>query len=135
MGYNYYLGSVLGSFWDIETSSQSTSYGGTGKTAAEMQTQSTFTDAGWDFIDTDGDPADWVMLRLGKGYPRLAWQPVIAGDIAGLYGVNLVDYASFANAWLSTPADANWNPLCDLYPDNIIDALDLQILVEHWLVD
>ena len=38
-------------FWDIETSRQSTSAEGMGKTTAEMQTASTFLDAGWDFID------------------------------------------------------------------------------------
>jgi hypothetical protein len=51
-------------------------------------------------------------------YPVLSW--------------NFVDYAAFVQAWLSTPADANWNSRCDLHPDNIIDNLDLQILMEHW---
>ncbi len=42
-------GTVSNSFWDTETSGQSTSAGGTGKTTAEIQTKSTFTDAGWNF--------------------------------------------------------------------------------------
>ena len=57
VGWNGYL--VNNSFWDTETSGQLTSDGGTGKTTAYMQTQSTFTSAGWDFIDI------WVM----DGYP------------------------------------------------------------------
>jgi hypothetical protein len=44
-------GSTLNSFWDIETSGQSTSAGGIGKSTAEMKTKSTFTDAGWDFVN------------------------------------------------------------------------------------
>ncbi|GAI34386.1 unnamed protein product, partial [marine sediment metagenome] len=38
-------------FWDTETSSTGTSDGGTGKTTAQMKTEATFTDAGWDFDD------------------------------------------------------------------------------------
>ncbi|GAI68881.1 unnamed protein product [marine sediment metagenome] len=41
--------SVTNSFWDIITSGQATSAGGTGKTTAQMKTAATFTDAGWDF--------------------------------------------------------------------------------------
>jgi len=43
--------SVTHSFWDTETSGQSSSAGGTSKSTAEMKTQSTFTDAGWDFTN------------------------------------------------------------------------------------
>lgn len=37
------------SFWDITTAHIHSSSGGTGKTDAEMMTQTTFTNAGWDF--------------------------------------------------------------------------------------
>jgi len=40
-------GFVNSSFWDTEVSTQSTSGGGTGKTTAEMKTETTFTAAGW----------------------------------------------------------------------------------------
>jgi len=40
-----------GCFWDTETSGQATSSVGTGKTTAEMQTESTFTGDGWDFVN------------------------------------------------------------------------------------
>ena len=39
------------SFWDIDTSGWKTSDGGTGLPTAKMKTKSTFTDAGWDFIN------------------------------------------------------------------------------------
>jgi hypothetical protein len=38
-------GGVTLSFWDMETSGQTTSKGGTGKTTAEMQVASTFLEA------------------------------------------------------------------------------------------
>ena len=72
---NSYRGSINASFWDIETSGQATSKGGTGKTTAEMQTASTFIDAGWDFVDetTNGTEDIWWILE-GQDYPRLWWE-------------------------------------------------------------
>jgi hypothetical protein len=46
----YSEGTVSYSFWDIETSGQSTSAGGTGKTTAEMQHITTFQGTGWNII-------------------------------------------------------------------------------------
>jgi hypothetical protein len=43
-------GTVSGSFWNTETSGQSTSAGGTGKTTAELQLIATFQGAGWNII-------------------------------------------------------------------------------------
>ena len=54
------------SFWDIETSGQTDSGGGTGKTTAEMQTASSF------IVYWGNDPA-WTIDE-GADYPRLAWQ-------------------------------------------------------------
>ena len=63
------------SFWDTETSGQTTSNGGTGKTTAEMQTVSTFLEAGWDFVDetANGTEDIWWILE-GQDYPRLWWE-------------------------------------------------------------
>jgi len=62
-------------FWDTQTSGQAASAGGTGKTTAEMQMQSTFTDAGWDFVGETANGMDdiWWILE-GKDYPRLWWE-------------------------------------------------------------
>ncbi|HPC93862.1 MAG TPA: GLUG motif-containing protein [Sedimentisphaerales bacterium] len=62
-------------FWDIQTSGQSTSSGGTGKTTAEMQTAKTFFDAGWDFVGETNIGTDdiWWILE-GQDYPRLWWE-------------------------------------------------------------
>jgi The GLUG motif len=72
---------VLGSFWDIETSGQPTSAGGTGKTTTEMQKAQTFLDAGWDFVgETDNGTEDLWRILDGLDYPRLSWEPVLADD-------------------------------------------------------
>jgi hypothetical protein len=64
---------VSNSFWDITTSGQASSAGGTGMSTAQMQTQANFTSAtsangnvnpGWDFANT------WVMYS-GYTFPLL----------------------------------------------------------------
>jgi hypothetical protein len=67
--------SIAATFWDMETSGQPSSAGGTGKTTAEMQTAGTFIDAGWDFVDeTENGTEDiWCILE-GQDYPRLWWE-------------------------------------------------------------
>jgi hypothetical protein len=70
---------VNGSFWDLNTSGQSESAGGTGKTTAEMQTMTTYTDAGWDFVgeSVNGNEDIWVINELNNyGYPYIASLPV-----------------------------------------------------------
>jgi hypothetical protein len=69
-------GSITSSFWDVETSGLSSSDGGIGRTTAEMQTASTFLNAGWDFIDeTDNGTNDIWWIDEGQDYPRLWWEP------------------------------------------------------------
>jgi hypothetical protein len=68
-------GRVMGSFWDIETSGQTTSAGGTGKTTAEMQMESTF--IGW------GCGQNWT-IDDGADYPRLAWENMPGKTIIAL---------------------------------------------------
>ncbi len=70
----------INSFWDTETSGLSWSYGGTGKTTAQMQTLCTYVDgaeASWDFNHetTNGTDDIWGMNASENGaYPFLAWQ-------------------------------------------------------------
>jgi len=61
IGYTY-SGSVINCFWDTETSGQTTSGGGTGKTTAQMKQQATF--ANWDFNSI------W-SINEGVSYPAL----------------------------------------------------------------
>ncbi|MFZ0034381.1 MAG: GLUG motif-containing protein [Sedimentisphaerales bacterium] len=55
---------ITACFWDTTTSGQATSAGGTGKTTSEMKTESTFTNAGWNFVNI------W-RIREGVSYPKL----------------------------------------------------------------
>jgi hypothetical protein len=68
-------GTVTRSFWDVETSGQARGASGIGLTTAEMQTASTFLEAGWDFIDETQNGTDdiWWILE-GQDYPRLWWE-------------------------------------------------------------
>ena len=61
-------GGTSASYWDIETSGQTTSAGGTGKTTAQMQTASTF--IGWAGCGNEGI---WTIDE-GNDYPRLWWE-------------------------------------------------------------
>ncbi|GAJ16266.1 unnamed protein product, partial [marine sediment metagenome] len=59
-------GTATDCFWDTETSGMDTSDGGTGKTTAQMKTEVTFTDAGWDF------EAIWTICSgINDNYPCL----------------------------------------------------------------
>ena len=62
VGRNYANSMSTNSYWDAQTSGQSTSFGGTGKITAEMKRQSTF--AGWDFTSV------WQIIE-GQSYPYL----------------------------------------------------------------
>jgi hypothetical protein len=124
-------GKVTASFWDTQTSGQSTSAAGTPKTTAEMKTMTTFTDAGWDFVNI------WDICE-GTNYPRLRWQIPPArgrGDFLCPYGVDFVDFATLASAWQTGPNDFGWDSACDIskQKDNLIDELDLAIFCENWL--
>ena len=85
------MGIVTASFWDTQTSGQTISGGGTGKTTAEMKTMSTFTDAGWDFVEI------W-SIGENQTYPFLRNEP--AGDLNHDKKVDLLDLAIFASHWL-----------------------------------
>jgi len=65
---------VNGSFWDVEASGQTVSFGGTGKTTAEMQDPNTFTDAGWGFVGIPAGSSDVWAEPDGGGYPVFWWQ-------------------------------------------------------------
>ncbi len=75
----YGEGAVNNCFWDIETSGQATSAGGTSKTTAQMKDIATFSGAGWNIM-TVANPGTrnpfyiWNIVN-GVTYPFLSWQP------------------------------------------------------------
>jgi len=66
-------GTITSSYWDTQTSGQTASAGGTGKTTAEMKTQSTF--VGWDFTGTWGIVAGSYPYLRGVGPPPTPTPP------------------------------------------------------------
>jgi hypothetical protein len=73
-------------FWDIQTSGQTTSAGGTGKTTAEMQDPNIFIADGWDFVGLPDGPHDIWAEREGGGYPILWWQLSPLANLPGFSG-------------------------------------------------
>jgi hypothetical protein len=71
-------GIVSGSLWDVGSSGQGDSDGGTGKATAEMKDITTFSDASWDIVavadpDTRDASCIWNIVD-GATYPFLSWE-------------------------------------------------------------
>lgn len=97
IGLNY--GTIQQCFWDVQSTGQSTSQGGTGKTTLEMRSEATFTSNGWDFIaETANGTIDiWQMGECSNnGYPVFYWQPSTAYPEVGFGTLNgnLLDSAT-----------------------------------------
>ncbi|MGB2809844.1 MAG: GLUG motif-containing protein [Sedimentisphaerales bacterium] len=127
-------GTVSNSFWDVNTSGLDYSDGGVGKTTAEMQTMSTFTDAGWDFVgETINGPNDIWDICEGTNYPKFVWQIPI-GDFVCPDGVNFFDYSFFASQWDEDNCGASND--CDGRDFDLlgsVDIKDLRIFADNWL--
>jgi hypothetical protein len=126
-GYIRAMGRVVHSFWDTQTSGQSTSAGGTGKTTVEMQLVSTFTSSGWDFWNT------WTICEEMNS-PVLQWQ-IPAADFLCPDGVNFIDFAFFAARWHQRYCNPS-NNYCDgtdFDQSGSVNLLDLAIFTDDWL--
>jgi len=127
-------GSITNSFWNIDTSGQALGDDGRGKTTAEMQTLSTFTNAGWDFVDeTENGTEDIWSICEGTNYPHLVWQ-IPAGDFVCPDGITKDDFLFFMEHWLDDNCDAS-NNYCegtDLDQSGTVDVIDLEIFFEYW---
>ncbi len=126
-GYIRVLGDVIYCFWDTQASGQAASAGGTGKTTAEMQTITTFTDAGWDFWNT------WTICE-GMNYPVLLWQ-IPPADLQCPDGVDFIDFAFFAAHWHLQGCNVS-NSFCegtDVNHSGTVDFADLEIFANRWL--
>jgi PKD repeat protein len=82
-----YGGQTSNSFWDTQTSSKTSSNGGTGKTTAQMKTNSTFKNSNWDFDDT------WIMAE-NLTHPVFDWQKNIPHEADA--GVNFMIEAGYS---------------------------------------
>ncbi|MDH4241799.1 MAG: hypothetical protein OEW48_19740, partial [Phycisphaerae bacterium] len=106
-----------------------------GESTANMQAESTFTDAGWDFIgETVNGPNDIWDICEGMNYPKLSWQIPPLGDFGCPDGVNFFDYSFFASHWdEENCAASNDCDGRDLDLLGSVDIKDLRIFADNWL--
>lgn len=80
---NNYFGGLIGgtgsasnSFWNVQTSGQTTgnSWQGTGITTLEMRDINTFLNVDWDFVDENTNGTQDIWYMPANSYPILAWQ-------------------------------------------------------------
>jgi hypothetical protein len=167
-GYSEYSDDYAACFWDSAVNPGLSGIGNrsdpgvTGETTANMQMRSTFTDAGWDFIDEAANgPNDIWEICEGTNYPKFVWQ-IPEADFVCPDGVNFIDYAFFAGHWLETDygdvngveltgdGKVNWEDFglfaawwmvsgcgecggADLTGEGDVDELDLGVFAGHWL--
>jgi filamentous hemagglutinin family protein len=107
-------GTVGNSFWDVETSGQATSAGGTGLTTAQMMTGANFTsatsangnsDPAWDFAET------WGLIE-GISYPYFQFQfdtapQIVSGKLLGAGGFETIQAAQNGTPLAQTSTGAN----------------------------
>jgi hypothetical protein len=119
------------SYWDIDTSGQTDSAGGIGRTTLQMQTKSTFTDAGWDFVGevTNGANDVWT-INESVDYPKHVW-PLV--NFVGWYEVDFTDWAVFSSRWFdSCPVEGAGS---DISKDGVVDIRDFCLLADYWYED
>ena len=124
---------ITSSFWDIEGSEQTTSAGGTGLTTGEMQTASSFLQAGWDFVgeSINGTEDIWAVCE-GVDYPHLTWEFVI-GDFDVDADTDFADFCILAEHWLAADGSFWCGQGCDLTNDGSVTSEDLILFVKSWL--
>jgi len=107
----YDAGTITGSFWNINTSGQTDSAGGTGITTAQMQQLSTFVDAGWDISDQGGDGKVWRIYEgstapLLRSFMQQLTVTAPAGGTDKTYDGHIAS-GTLAGYTTSIPADAS----------------------------
>jgi len=96
-------GHVVNGFWDLAASGLSASDGGDGKTTAEMQTDATFLEAGWDFVCEAVNGAEDIWWMPEGGYPRLVWEVAEVPPCPGVV-VELDETARRRPSWMTWPS-------------------------------
>ena len=48
--------------------------------------------------------------------------------------MNFLDYSLLADAWMKSSGDPDYNDICDLFDDDIINMADLAIFCDEWLM-
>ncbi|MEM2878493.1 MAG: GLUG motif-containing protein [Candidatus Hadarchaeales archaeon] len=144
-------------FWDINTSGQATSAGGTGKTTENMKNVRTYTDttwstgltSAWDFKrnpygDTGNDDVWAIDTVTNDGYPYLSWQPHVLllspenglttkDNVLTLTWDNVVVPDNF-EVWVDNNPDFSSPVVLDNTGDNFYDLPELPDNIYFWRV-
>ena len=116
---------IANSFWDKETSNQSTSAGGTGLTTQQMQTAQTFINAGWhEELNDDGDPI-WI-LKDGS-YPKLWFEESVSNKILIL--------SSDSKVISRDEADENWIQVGESLSSSLFEDYGLDDVSKYTNID
>ena len=104
-----------------------------GISTTQMQTKSTFTDVGWDFLDetTNGTADIWRLCEDGTDYPRMRWQFNLLGDFVCYDGVDAYDLVVLADEWLLREFAVD----ADFDKDGVITFLDWAVFANAWQSD
>jgi hypothetical protein len=102
-----------------------------GLTTTQMKIQSTFTNAGWDFVGetTNGTADIWRMCQDRTNYPRLTWALDAGGDWMCPDGVGVEDLDQLCSCWIEIVQ----SPL-DINNDDAVNLNDYQTLSQYWLM-
>ena len=106
-----------------------------GKRTIQMQTESTYISADWDFVteSSNGTEEIWRLCQDGVSYPKLSWE-FPTGDFVCDDGVDLADFAFFADYWQVTNCgSSNDCNGVDLDFSDTVNPADLKIFCDRWL--
>jgi len=131
-------GDYTSCFWDSTINTSLAGIGNAtdpnviGKPTTNMQTASTFTSAGWDFINESSNGIDdiWRLCNEGLEYPQLQWGYAL-GDIVCGDGVDGYDLGVLCEQWLLEELPD------DVAPDGgdgVVNFLDWAVFAEGWQI-
>ena len=68
---------------------------------------------------------------------KIICESLRSGDFDADCDIDIDDLALMASAWLTREGDPLWSPLYDISQpaDGVIDRLDLEVFIDHWLAD
>ena len=129
---NYALKTMQVSLNDVAQKVYDDIMNGTSKTLGQLNTQSTFSELGWDFANTwyisnNIDYPDLIIYidyqSQGQGYTE------IPGDANGDGEVNVTDIVEIVNYIMDTPTAQFVEQACDLNDDGEINVTDIVLVV------
>lgn len=106
---------------------------GTSKTVSQLKQIATYTN--WEFNGAQlGNQGHWRMRDNLADYPYLAWE-FIGGDFYADFQVDMKDFAAFSQSWQTDLNSFDFNWLCDLNGNSIIDLNDFRAFCDDWLIE